>query len=163
MLTIEIFNQMVESYGPSLYRLAYRLVGKSHLAEDIVQDTFHSLWRMRDRYVSKINNRALLITILHRRAADYHRLKKPKTNFSLELETEGSFYEEDFSSYVQHALSQLSQEIRETLLLVVVGELTHHEAASVLKVPLGTILSRVSRGRSQLRALLQERETACSK
>lgn len=159
MLTAEIFNQMVELHGQRLYRLAYRLVGKSHLAEDIVQNTFHSLWKMRDRYDTKINSRALLTTILHRRAADHHRLKLPKTNFPLEFGTEDFVYTEDLSPSIQNALSQLNQEIRETFLLVVVGELTHQEAASVLKVPLGTILSRVSRGRSQLRILLQEKET----
>ncbi|MCA9182901.1 MAG: RNA polymerase subunit sigma, partial [Planctomycetales bacterium] len=49
------------------------------------------------------------------------------------------------------ALNQLPTELRETLLLVVVGELTHQEAADLLKIPLGTVLSRVSRARQRLR------------
>ena len=52
------------------------------------------------------------------------------------------------------ALDGLAPELKETLLLVVVGELTHQEAAEVLNVPLGTVLSRVSRARSKLRDLL---------
>ena len=55
---------------------------------------------------------------------------------------------------MQHALSQLPLELRETLLLVVVGELTHQEVADMLETPLGTILSRVSRARRRLRELL---------
>ena len=55
---------------------------------------------------------------------------------------------------MQRALGQLPNELRETLLLVVVAELTHQEAADVLEVPLGTVLSRVSRARTRLREYL---------
>jgi RNA polymerase sigma-70 factor (ECF subfamily) len=51
-------------------------------------------------------------------------------------------------------LDQLPTELRETLLLVVVGELTHQEAADLLEIPLGTVLSRVSRARTRLRDYL---------
>ena len=57
----------------------------------------------------------------------------------------------DFTDEMQHALNRLPQELRESLLLVVVGELTHQEVADMLGVPLGTVLSRVSRGRQRLR------------
>jgi len=55
---------------------------------------------------------------------------------------------------MQQALDQLLPDLRETLLLVVVAELTHQEAADVLSVPLGTVLSRVSRARKRLRDYL---------
>jgi RNA polymerase sigma-70 factor (ECF subfamily) len=57
----------------------------------------------------------------------------------------------EFTDEMQAALSQLPVELRESLLLVVVGELTHRETAVVLGVPLGTVLSRVSRARVRLR------------
>jgi RNA polymerase sigma-70 factor (ECF subfamily) len=56
-----------------------------------------------------------------------------------------------FTDEMQQALSQLPPELRESLLLVVVGELTHQETADALGVPLGTVLSRVSRARQRLR------------
>jgi RNA polymerase sigma-70 factor (ECF subfamily) len=56
-----------------------------------------------------------------------------------------------FTDEMQQALSQLPSELRESLLLVVVGELTHQETANTLGVPLGTVLSRVSRARQRLR------------
>jgi RNA polymerase sigma-70 factor (ECF subfamily) len=55
---------------------------------------------------------------------------------------------------MQLALRQLPDELRETLLLVVVGELTHQEAADLLEIPLGTVLSRVNRARKRLRECL---------
>jgi RNA polymerase sigma-70 factor (ECF subfamily) len=57
----------------------------------------------------------------------------------------------DFTDEMQAALAQLPIELRESLMMVVVGELTHQEAANVLGVPLGTVLSRVSRARQRLR------------
>jgi len=55
---------------------------------------------------------------------------------------------------MQRALGGLPEQLRETLLLVVVGELTHQETADLLDVPLGTVLSRVARARSRLREYL---------
>jgi len=54
------------------------------------------------------------------------------------------------------ALGRLPDDLRETLLLVIVGELTHQEAADLQGIPLGTVLSRVSRARSRLRTFLLE-------
>ena len=52
-----------------------------------------------------------------------------------------------YTDEMQQALTQLPDELRETLLLVVVGELTHQEVADLMEIPLGTVLSRVSRAR----------------
>jgi RNA polymerase sigma-70 factor (ECF subfamily) len=57
----------------------------------------------------------------------------------------------EFTDEMQAALNRLPTELRESLLLVIVGELTHQEAADQLGVPLGTVLSRVSRARERLR------------
>ncbi len=57
----------------------------------------------------------------------------------------------EYTDEMQNALHRLPIELRESLLLVVVAELTHQEAADLLEVPLGTVLSRVSRARQRLR------------
>jgi RNA polymerase sigma-70 factor (ECF subfamily) len=62
--------------------------------------------------------------------------------------------EAGFTDEMQAALARLPPELRDTLLLVVVGELTHQEAADELGVPIGTVLSRVSRARQRLREYL---------
>jgi len=69
----------------------------------------------------------------------------------------------EFTDEMQQALSQLPPELRESLLLVVVGELTHQETANALGVPLGTVLSRVSRARQRLRKHLLEERGAWSR
>ena len=60
-----------------------------------------------------------------------------------------------FTDEMQQGLAALPEELRESLLLVVVGELTHQETADMLGVPLGTVLSRVSRARQRLRKELR--------
>jgi len=150
------FDQLVTDDGPALYRLAYRLVGDAHEAEDIVQDTFRSAWKSRRLFQEGRNPRAWLASILRRRVADRWRRKSvsnaPMLDANLEISVEDPDpFDEGFSDEVQAALNQLPADLRETLLLVVVAELTHQEAADLLGIPLGTVLSRVSRSRQKLR------------
>ncbi|QGJ69803.1 RNA polymerase sigma factor SigE [Planctomycetales bacterium 10988] len=153
------FAQLVREYSEMLYRVAYRLTGERQTAEDLVQETFRSAWSSRDRFQAGLSDRAWLITILRRRAADRHRRRTlPIILCEDSLHSTPTFdpdpADQELSDEMQTALSQLVPEIRETLLLVVVGELTHQEAAQVLQVPIGTVLSRVSRGRKKLREYL---------
>lgn len=153
------FNQLVTEHSSALYRLAFRLVGNHTEAEDIVQETFRSVWKSRQSFQAERGTRAWLATILRRRVADSFR--KSTLPFTFVEDGEDQFgsaghdpTEQEFSDEVQHALGKLPEDLRETLLLVVVGELTHQEAADVLGVPLGTVLSRVSRARKRMREYL---------
>ncbi|HET6879600.1 MAG TPA: RNA polymerase sigma factor [Pirellulales bacterium] len=155
-LSLAEFNRLVSEHGPAMYRLAYRLIGDRHEAEDVVQDTFRSAWKSRPHYQAGRGDRAWLAAILRRRVADRCRRRSwwPGARLMPEHEpaVEGDAPSVDpYSDEMQEALGRLAAELRETLLLVVVGELTHQEAADVLGVPLGTVLSRVSRARQQLR------------
>jgi RNA polymerase sigma-70 factor (ECF subfamily) len=153
-LTQTEFGRLVEDHGAALYRMAYRMVGQQHEAEDLVQETFRSAWQSRARYESGHSDRAWLASILRRRAADRWRAR-PIRVFDADMPEIGIEpphpLDQQFTDEMQHALDRLPSEMRETLLLVVVGELTHQEAADVLGTPLGTVLSRVSRARAQLR------------
>lgn len=154
-LTQAEFNRLVAEHGPALYRTSYRLIGDRHEAEDIVQETFRSAWDSRGRYIAGRGDRAWLLSILRRRAADRWRRRTIRLqggDLVGDVQTAGSDpLADDYTDEMQAALGRLPRELRETLLLVVVGELTHQEAADVLKVPLGTVLSRVSRARRRLR------------
>ena len=153
------FNRLVADHGAAMYRMAYRLVGDRHEAEDLVQETFRSAWKSRHTFQPDRGERAWLASILRRRAADKWRRKAPPVVLAGEnpLEVGVAAHDpaaDEFSDQVQRALAQLPDEMRETLLLVVVAELTHQEAALLLDVPLGTVLSRVSRARKRLREFL---------
>ena len=162
-LTQAEFDQMVGDHGPALYRMAFRLIGDRHEAEDVVQDTFRSAWKSRAAFRTGSGQRAWLAAILRRRAADHWRRPAPPglTSDGLGPEVSQAAAEpghDECSDDMQRALGQLPGELREALLLVVVGELTHHEASELLGVPLGTVLSRVSRARRRLRDYLMARQ-----
>jgi RNA polymerase sigma-70 factor (ECF subfamily) len=158
-LTLGEFNRMVDEHGPALYRMAYRLSADRHEAEDLVQDTFRSAWKSRRLFEQGRGERAWLAAILRRRAADRWRRRGPRTVLSGDYQPEISQPAEDptrnqYTDEMQSALDRLPTELRETLLLVVVAELTHQETANLLGIPLGTVLSRVSRARRRLREYL---------
>ncbi|REK16603.1 MAG: RNA polymerase sigma factor [Planctomycetota bacterium] len=154
-LTQAAFDRLVAEHGSALYRMAYRMVGDRHEAEDIVQETYRSAWTSRRGYQSGHSQRAWLAAILRRRVVDRwrrHPMPAAGGEFTLDVEVEGADpTAQGFTDEMQHALARLPLELREALLLVVVGELTHQEVANTLGVPLGTVLSRVSRARQRLR------------
>ena len=158
-LALAEFDRLVAEHGPALYRMAYRLLGDQHEAEDVVQDTYRSAWKSRTLFESGRGERAWLASILRRRVVDRWRRRRPTTFLADEAAGDIGQAAEDplrdqYTDEMQRALAGLPDQWREPLLLVVVAELTHQEAAQVLGVPLGTVLSRVSRARRRLRELL---------
>jgi RNA polymerase sigma-70 factor (ECF subfamily) len=159
------FQRWVVEHGPPMYRIAYRMVGDRHEAEDVVQDAFRSAWKSRRSFEAGRGERAWLVAILRRRVVDHWRrgpaLNVVSSENSLEIGVNADDpLANDYSDEMQSALACLPPELKETLLLVVVAELTHQEAADLLKVPLGTVLSRVSRARARLREALLGRGAA---
>ncbi len=155
-LSLADFNRMVDEHGAAMYRMAYRMVGDRHDAEDLAQETFRSAWKSRGNFRSGGGERAWLAAILRRRVVDHWR--RGKNPIALGGDTTIEIARppvdptrDELSDEMQRALDQLPDPLRETLLLVVVGELTHQETADLLEVPLGTVLSRVSRARQRLR------------
>ena len=158
-LTQTLFNAMVEEHGPVLYRMAYRMLSNQHDAEDVVQEAFRSAWKSRESYKAELGERAWLASILRRRVVDRWRRRRVRTvsmdDSVLQMGAAGADpLANEFDDQLQGALGQLPDQLRETLLLVVVGELTHQEVADMLGIPIGTVLSRVSRARTRMRSLL---------
>jgi RNA polymerase sigma-70 factor (ECF subfamily) len=159
-LTRGEFADLIHEHAEALYRIAYRMVGECHDAEDVVQETLRSAWTCRERFEQGRGQRAWLATILRRRVIDRWRRVGRRlvlvADGTLDVAVEAVDPTADaFTDEMQKALSALPNELRESLLMVVVGELTHQETADALGVPLGTVLSRVSRARQRLRKHLR--------
>lgn len=156
------FDRWVNDHVEMLYRVAFRLLGDPHHAEDVVQETFRSAWTSRHLFDPDRSERAWLLAILRRRAADHWRRSatEPSPGRAVAPDPVAPValdpFADELSSAMQRALGRLPEELRETLLLVVVGGLTHQEAADLQGIPLGTVLSRVSRARQRLREYLLE-------
>ena len=150
---------LMEEQIPRLRRYARALTGDRSSADDLVQDTleralsrFH-LWRQGS------DLRAWLFTIMHNvfvnqartRLRHQHEALEPNGAVESMRAREPDWLElRDLDS----ALAQLPHEQRTVLLLVGLEQFTYEEAARVLQVPIGTVMSRLSRGRERLRAVL---------
>jgi len=153
---------LIEAQIPGLRRFAGALLrGDRERADDLVQDTLEralSRWHLRR---PDGNLRAWLYTILyHRFLTEQHQLRRRGPHGALSEETELPGIEGGQDSALEHrdllrAFSALPEEQRSVLLLIGVEDLSYEEAARVLSVPIGTVMSRLSRGRERLRRLMK--------
>ena len=144
-----------------LFRTATRLLGSQTEAEDIVQETYLSAWKSFSRFEPGTDCRAWLFTIMFN-AIRQHRRKwfdRKVSRDTDEVLDEALAYtppvpEELTDEQVLFALDAIPEQFRAVLLLADVQEFSYKEVSEILKVPVGTVMSRLSRGRGLLRAAL---------
>jgi RNA polymerase sigma-70 factor, ECF subfamily len=134
----------------SLLRVARRLALDSASAEDLVQETMLLAWRGFHRFQTDSNARAWLVRILLH--AVYGQGRKARRELqSVSVVVESRLQE---AVEIEEALQALAIEQRTALLLCVVEGFTCSEAAEILNIPIGTVMSRLSRARQELRKSL---------
>ncbi|HXB55859.1 MAG TPA: sigma-70 family RNA polymerase sigma factor [Vicinamibacteria bacterium] len=146
-----------------LYRTAYRMTRNAHDAEDLVQETYLRAYRSFDRYTPGTNIRAWLYTILHRVRTDAVRrlARRPEAVELLEDTLAAPPAQDDLGSEredVAPALARLPESFRVAVLLRDIDEFSYEEIAQILEVPIGTVMSRIHRGRALLRQALGSRQ-----
>ena len=111
-LTLAQFNALVDDHGPALFRVAYRMVGDRHEAEDMVQEAFRSAWKSREAYEEGRGDRAWLASILRRRVVDRWRKSGPLSVVSGEGREPGVEAVDplagDYTDEMQHALARMN-------------------------------------------------------
>jgi RNA polymerase sigma factor (sigma-70 family) len=146
---------------PRLRRYARALVGDRAGADDLVQDTMERGWHKLATWRQGSDMRAWLFSIMHNLRLD--QLRKPVLPTELlDEETPMPMVAASQSHGLelrdlQSALALLPLEQREILLLVALEEMSYEEVAQTLGIPLGTVMSRLSRGREKLRAVMEGR------
>ena len=153
---------LYDRFGRTAYRLAFRILRDSALAEDAVQEAFLAVWRSADAYKrERAKPSTWILTVVHRRAVDLVRREQSRRGEPLEVAPEpvsGPADEDavlrDRRAAVQAALTELPGEQRQALELAYYGGLTQSELAERLGVPLGTVKSRMFAGLGRLRELL---------
>ena len=149
----------IATHIPRLRRYARALTGDITTADDLVQDTLERAWRRLALWRSGSDMRAWLFTIMHNifvnqlRAAPH---KQTQTTELAALDLSVTAPQEDrlILRDLNKALGNLSHDQREVVLLVGLEQMSYEEAAKVLGIPIGTVMSRLSRGRDQLRAMM---------
>lgn len=148
-------STLVEQHYESIYRFMYRLSGAAHDAEDLTQQAFLDAHRKLDQLREPEKARAWLFMIarnLYRR-----RMRDRGSHGEVALEslaepaTEAAELLPLDSDALQEVLNSLPEEFRSVLILYYFQELSYREIAEHLDVPIGTVMSRLSRGKQQLR------------
>jgi RNA polymerase sigma-70 factor (ECF subfamily) len=154
----------------TLYRVALRLAGNAADAEDLVQETMLRAYRSWDRFTLGTNAKGWLLTILrHLFINEYRRKRRHPESVDLdtiepfavfedvqERDPQGAFFDRIVDDEVLRAVDQLPEAFREAVMLSDVEGLSYEEVAKVLGVPVGTVKSRLYRGRRLLQAKLYD-------
>jgi RNA polymerase sigma-70 factor (ECF subfamily) len=167
---------LFERHVDALYRSALRLTRKPEDAEDLVQETYLRAYRYRNRFRPGTNDKAWLFTImtnvfrnrLRQRPAPEDPIDQPGSDFSIyeEMRREGMpvhlmspeeiIVDRGFGDEVKHALEELPMSMRMVVVLVDVEDFSYKEVASILDIKIGTVMSRLHRGRQALQKKLWE-------
>lgn len=158
------WSELVQEHADSVYRLAYRLSGNQHDAEDLTQETFMRVFRSLKHYqpgtfegwLHRITTN-LFLDMVRRRAKirmealpeDYERV--PGTDMT----PEEAYNVANLDPALQRALDGLAPDFRVAVVLCDVAGMTYEEIGETLGVKMGTVRSRIHRGRAQLRESLE--------
>jgi RNA polymerase sigma-70 factor (ECF subfamily) len=167
------FQQLVNPHLKSLYSTALRMTHNQSEAEDLVQDTLYKAFRAFDQYQKNTNFRAWAFRILvntyitaYRKAVrqpqkvsfddleEFYLYKKLDEAQSLQENSKEDFLENFFDDDVKNALENLPYQFRLVVLLCDVEGFSYNEIANIIDAPLGTVMSRLYRGRKLLQRYL---------
>jgi RNA polymerase sigma factor (sigma-70 family) len=160
------WDEVVRAHSGRVYRLAYRLTGNRPDAEDLTQEVFVRVFRALDRYrpgtfegwLHRITTNLFLDGARRRARIRFEALPEDAERVpGRERSPEQVYVDENLDDDVQRALAALPPDFRAAVVLCDIEGLSYEEIAATLGVKLGTVRSRIHRGRSQLRETLAHR------
>ena len=155
----EAFARLYSLTRGAVYALALSLLGDSHEAQDVAQDTFVKVWESAPSYRSEGSPMAWLLTVARNLARS--RLRRSSRQAELDeeewdaLPADAPAVAPEDRVVLQDALARLGAEERQIVLLHAVTGLKHREIAQLLGLPLSTVLSKYHRGLKKLKALMK--------
>jgi len=164
------WEEIVTTFSRRIFNLAYRFTSSTEAAEDLTQEVFIRIYRTLDQYDAKQGDLANWLMRLARNLVidDYrHRQRNPQNSFADDVEDHtfhlhavGSSAQKDLerremAKQVQEAIDKLPMDLRTCVILRDIEELTYQEIVDVLKIPEGTVKSRINRGRIELAKILR--------
>ncbi|MFH1010156.1 MAG: sigma-70 family RNA polymerase sigma factor [bacterium] len=167
---VSAFEEIVRRYKDPLYNFTNRLLGDSIYSEDIVQETFLRVYRNKNRYHQIAKFSTWIYTIASNLAKTELRRRRIRNFFSIsskgaderdyDLLDVGTDVEREVDGVLKNEIilreiNALPAHFREAVLLRDVENFSYEEISQILKVPLGTVKSRVNRGRSRLQKKLR--------
>jgi RNA polymerase sigma-70 factor (ECF subfamily) len=169
------FEEEALELSDQVYRVARRLVGSREEAEDLMQEAYARAFRSWQQYQPGTNLRAWLLRILTNlnidrgrrqqrspdtqplEEGDYFLYNKLESSIAEENPAEERVIERLSQNSVVEALADVPHDFRDVLVLVDIGEFSYAEAAQILDIPIGTVMSRLHRARRALKQNLADR------
>lgn len=161
------WDEVVREHSGRVFRLAYRLTGNPHDAEDLTQDVFIRVFRSLSTYtpgtfegwLHRITTNLFLDTVRRRQRIRFDALGDDAAERLSGREPAPEHVLDDrmFDADIQSALDALPPDFRAAVVLCDIEGLSYEEIAATLGIKLGTVRSRIHRGRAQLRAALEHR------
>ena len=171
---VQAFNQLITRYKDRLYNFLYRIVNDVELAEDLAQDTFLKVYINKDSYKELYKFSTWMYTIAKNLAfTELRKKKRRKTSSFSEISkddweiqvadpTSDTIEDEIMNAEkrrnIQSALFQISIDFRTIIILRDIQELSYEDISKIIEVPIGTVKSRINRGREKLYQLLKGKE-----
>ena len=160
---------LVDSYSKRVFNMAYQFAGSYEEAEDLTQDIFLKLYNSMPKYDFEKNFSAWFLTLARNYMIDNYRKtkweKKTRDEFNEHLlssdasdSPENGMVREESKKIIWESLNHLSAEIRMAVILRDIQGKKYEEIAEIINLPLGTVKSRVNRGRLQLAKILKEKK-----
>jgi RNA polymerase sigma-70 factor (ECF subfamily) len=168
------FEEEALALADQVYRVARRLVGSREEAEDLVQETYARAFRSWRSFTPGTNMRAWLLRILTNlnvdrgrriqrspdaqplEESDYYLANKLASAAGEQVLEQDHVVERLSQDSIVQALSDLPPQFRDVVVLVDIGDFTYADAAQILDIPIGTVMSRLHRGRRGLKQALAE-------
>jgi RNA polymerase sigma-70 factor (ECF subfamily) len=167
----EAWRELVARHTRRVFGVAYRFLGRVDEAEDVTQDVFVKVYLALDRYQPKEGSfGAWLATVARNHVIDHYRRRREERIRRLEdpgiIDVMASSQEgqqdrlerRERVEFVRNGLKALPADLREPIVLCDLRGLSYDEAAATLGVPLGTVKSRINRGRLELAKRLMARQ-----
>jgi RNA polymerase sigma-70 factor (ECF subfamily) len=164
---VPTWDEIVEQHSDRVYRLAYRLTGNPHDAEDLTQEVFVRVFRSLDSYtpgtfegwLHRITTNLFLDQARRKQRIRFDALSDERADrlSSNQPTPDIAFTDQRFDDDVERALQALPPDFRAAVVLCDVEGLTYEEIAEILGAKLGTVRSRIHRGRAMLREALKHR------
>jgi len=155
---MELFRQELIRLLPHLRRYARALINHNEAADDLVQDCLERVLSKQHLWDPDKAMKPWLLTILHNvfanNARQYRRTPSLISIHDIEEISDTVCTSDIYLNDLQYALEQLSPEHREVILLVGLEQMSYKDTARILDIPLGTIMSRLTRARQNLRKIM---------
>src|SRR6266853_6744514 len=157
------WEAIVRQYWRKVFNVAYKFVGRHDEAEDLSQDIFLKVFKSLDTFDRRANFQTWLISVSRNLCIDHYRsVRKERETIDRDVDTAelasvspgpsqmAALEQRDRVALLREALAALPESLRKAVLMRDIQELSYHEIADALRLPEGTVKSRINRGRSEL-------------